>query len=149
MYISDFDESVEKIIEELNTKTSKPLVLYINSMWGSMATSIVLANMIINGSRKVYTYNVGVCYSAAMILFLAWHQRYGYEWCSFMQHPTSVEWNMKYWEIKWQMKEFKYLEDKYKKIIESQCPSLLKYDFTKDVEYFGYEEAKDLWIITN
>jgi hypothetical protein len=32
MYISDFDESVEKIIEELNTKTSKPLVLYINSM---------------------------------------------------------------------------------------------------------------------
>ena len=95
------NESVKPIIELNslimdNDKVSKSvdvpqtINIYINSDGGSVLDAFALVDIILHSKIPINTYAVGLCCSAATLIYLAGHKRYAYKHTTFIFHPTSA-----------------------------------------------------------
>lgn len=84
---------IEKIIETdtMQTKTVNTINLYINSEGGSVPDAFGLVDIILNSNTVINTYCVGLCCSAATLVYLAGNRRYAYEHSTFVFHNISSD----------------------------------------------------------
>ena len=74
------------IMESMEDSKTKPVSLYINSTGGCSSDALALYDYIKHCELEINTYAMGICHSAALILFLAGNRRYTYKHASFMWH---------------------------------------------------------------
>lgn len=68
----------------------KPISIYIDSNGGSIESTLMLVNTMINSKTPVYTINVGWAYSSAGLILAAGHKRYGFPGTSVLVHSGSM-----------------------------------------------------------
>lgn len=64
----------------------KPITLYINTNGGSLYSANSLISLIQNSITPVHTVNLGVCFSAGFLLFIAGKKRYALDNSVFLLH---------------------------------------------------------------
>jgi ATP-dependent Clp protease protease subunit len=106
------DESVAKVVkwilyENLNSKETKTLTLYINSTGGDLYQAFALIDVMKNSHHIIRTVGVGSVMSAAFLIFASGDNghRYASSNASFMCHQFSETTEGKYHDIKATMKE--------------------------------------------
>lgn len=70
--------------------TRRPIVLYISSQGGDEAVCDALIDAIRTSDTPVYTVNIGICYSAGFLIFVAGRKRYAMPRSTFLLHDGSV-----------------------------------------------------------
>lgn len=74
-------EDCETPIEE-----RQPIILYINSLGGSVSSGLSVIDAIIQSKTPVYTVNLGECCSMAFHIFIAGHKRFTMPHSEFLLH---------------------------------------------------------------
>ncbi len=74
---------------ELPVDKRKPIQIYINSNGGEISAAFALYDVILLSKTPVYGINVGYAFSAAFIVLLACHRRYGTPHSWYMMHRGS------------------------------------------------------------
>lgn len=69
----------------------QPIYLFINSVGGEMSAAFALYNTIITSKTPVYGINMSYAFSAAFIVLLACHRRFGMPYSAYMMHSGSSE----------------------------------------------------------
>lgn len=88
--LTDIVDILNGIIEEdSKIKNPQPVHIYINSVGGDVNTGVTIAKILLKMSAPIYTYNLGLCLSAAMYIFLSGSRRFTFDHCSFMVHATT------------------------------------------------------------
>lgn len=64
----------------------KPIILYINSVGGSLVDGYGIIDAILMSETPVYTVNLAQCASMAFLVFIAGHKRYAMPHSEFMMH---------------------------------------------------------------
>lgn len=78
----------------LEEKDRKPILLYINSLGGSVPDGYALIDAIMTSKTPVYTINQGYCYSMGFLIFLAGNKRYSMPNSTYLMHDgSSVAWD--------------------------------------------------------
>lgn len=96
IHISDtIDFNLQKstitLLHDLNLEDSeKPIHVFINCLGGSLDMSLVLFDLFRASRAPVYTYNMGMAYSAGFVVFLGGVKRFTTVNASFMLHPPQV-----------------------------------------------------------
>lgn len=72
----------------------KPIHIMINSPGGIVYDAFALINIIRAYKTPIYTYAVGKCQSAAMLVLVAGHYRYAYPYSKMMIHQISANSNL-------------------------------------------------------
>lgn len=70
----------------LPVEERKPIVIYINSVGGAITSAFSLIDIIEQSITPVYTVNLGICYSAAFLIFIAGKKRYSLKRSTFLCH---------------------------------------------------------------
>lgn len=71
------------------TKEREPIILYINTLGGSVSDGFSLIDFILESKTPVYTVNQGVCYSMGFLIFLSGDKRYSMNNSTFLMHDGS------------------------------------------------------------
>ena len=78
------------ILNESKGTNKEPIHLYINSNGGDVTSTLSLIDVIRKTDIPVYTYNMGICFSAAFYLFLAGEKRFTTKTALFMYHQITI-----------------------------------------------------------
>jgi len=73
-----------------NSNENIDLSIYINSAGGNIKDALSLYKMLKNSNLKIETIITCICYSAAILLFLAGVDRIVYPWSTMLIHDVSV-----------------------------------------------------------
>ena len=97
----DSDKNTNDIIKKILTynradadikpKDREPIFIYISCKGGSVASGLELIDAIELSQTPVYTIVTGMCYSMALYVFLAGHERVCFPHSSFLIHDGSVD----------------------------------------------------------
>ena len=145
---------IEKIIETDSTspKTITTIHLYINSEGGSVTDAFALVDVILNSNIVINTYCVGLCCSAATLIYLAGNRRYAYEHSTFIFHNTSSDTeNMHREDLEEYNKWLKVLEEWEFKLWDNTTENKWLYDiitYSKE-RRLTTQQAMDLNIVTD
>lgn len=119
------EENVQSCIkwilyENLDTKSSKTLTLYINSTGGDLYQAFALIDVMKSSAHTIRVIGVGAVMSAAFLIFASGDkgQRYAAQNTSFMCHQFSSSVEAKYHDIKAEMKENESLNTKMVNILK-------------------------------
>lgn len=130
----------------LKSEDRKPILLYLNSLGGSVPDGYALIDAIMTSKTPVYTINQGYCYSMGFLIFLAGCKRYGMPNSTFLMHDgSSVAWDSTA-KLKDRMDfETHQVEERTKKYIMSRTTiNENLYNEKYRVEWYFYpEEAKE------
>lgn len=74
-----------KLIEE-----RQPIIVYLNSLGGSVSDGYALIDAIQLSETPVYTVNLGVCFSMGLLIFMAGHKRYAMPHSEFLLHDGQI-----------------------------------------------------------
>ena len=138
--------------ENLDTRESKKLTLYINSEGGNLYQSFALIDVMNKSRHPITVIGLGVVMSSAFLIFAAGTkgERYAAKNCSFMIHQFHDTLVGKYHEHRSAMKESETCIDRMSEILE-QATGLTrskirsKFLSPSDV-YFNAEEMIELGI---
>lgn len=72
--------------KDIPVKDRKPIVLFINSVGGSVSDGWGLIDAIITSKTPVYTVNLALCASMAFLVYIAGHERYSMPHAEFLMH---------------------------------------------------------------
>lgn len=72
------------------TNERKPIILYINSLGGTVAEGYSLIDTILLSKTPVYTVNLASAASMAFLIFIAGHKRYSLPHSEFLIHDGSI-----------------------------------------------------------
>lgn len=75
-----------RIDKNIPVEERKPIRLYINSPGGSIIEGFSLIDCIRLSKTPVYTINLGMCFSMALLIFMAGHKRYSFPHSEFLLH---------------------------------------------------------------
>ena len=108
------------VYENLNTKQSKVLTLYINSTGGDLYQAFALIDIMRNSQHPIRTVGIGSVMSAAFLIFASGTQgeRYAAKNTSFMCHQYSDATEGKHHDLKATMKEGEYCNQKMVNILK-------------------------------
>ena len=129
-------ENIDKCIkwityENLDTKQSKILTLYVNSTGGDLYQAFALIDVMNTSEYKIRTIGIGSVMSAAFLIVAAGSkgERYIAQNCSCMCHQFSSGTDGKYHDLKAEMKETELLNTKMIDILVAttgKMPSYVK-----------------------
>jgi len=132
--------------KDIPPEKRKPIILYINTNGGSVSNCFSLIDSIETSKSPVYTVNVGCCYSAGFLIFLAGHQRYTLPNSTFLMHDGS---SGAFWEVSSKLRDrISFEEDQIDLRIRHHIAKNSNitdefYDEQYRVEWYFYpEEAK-------
>lgn len=140
-------EVIEQIGVEKQNKNPDKIRIYISHCWWSVNEALVLNRIMRDSWLEIETYNVWACYSSAFTVFMWGSKRFGYDWCTFMQHPSFTDWWSYHNEAKESVKDANYLQKVHKEMLKEVCPKIAEIDFTKETRFWWYREAKRLGIV--
>ena len=90
------DNSVYRIMDYNRQDKGKPIeerqpiVVYLNSLGGSVSDGYALIDAIQLSETPVYTVNLGVCFSMGLLIFMAGHKRYAMPHSEFLLHDGQI-----------------------------------------------------------
>lgn len=120
------EESIQNCIkwiayENLDTKQSKTLTLYINSTGGNLYQAFALIDVMQTSYHQIRVIGIGSVMSAAFLIFAAGTKglRYAAPHTSFMCHQFTSGGEAKYHDIKAEMKENESLNSKMVNILKA------------------------------
>ena len=87
---NDTSKIIFFIMNEYRGNNKEPIHIYINSTGGDAISTLGLVDIISRIDIPIYTYNIGLCYSAAFFLFLAGKKRFTTKHALFMYHQTMA-----------------------------------------------------------
>lgn len=87
-YIRFFNKQDER--NNVPVEKRKPILLYIDSIGGSLIDTLSMIDAIEMSRTPVYTIAVGACYSGGFFTFIAGHKRFSYPHASFLYHEGST-----------------------------------------------------------
>lgn len=128
----------------------KPILLYINSGGGSICDGYGLIDAIRTSKTPVYTVNVGLCASMALLVFIAGHKRFTMPHSEFLLHDGSIgaiDSAAKFKDMmKFQEEQIEAMTKEY--ILSRTNIGEQKYDEQYRIEwYFLPTEAKELGVV--
>lgn len=128
----------------------KPILLYLNSLGGSVPSGLSLTDAIKLSKTPVYTINLGVCYSMTLYVFMVGHRRFSLPHSEFLLHEGQLSG----WDSTNKLRDLVefhtgQVEDKIKNIVmEHSSISSELYDSNIRKEwYFLPDEGKELGIV--
>ena len=68
----------------------RPILIYENSVGGSIIACFSLIDTILISDTPIYTVNIGVCFSAALLVYMAGHKRYSMQHSQFLLHEGQI-----------------------------------------------------------
>lgn len=74
----------------ISPENRQPIWLFIDSPGGSLSEAMALVDVIEASETPVYTVAVGMCASAAFLIFLAGHRRFAFKYTTFMMHDGRM-----------------------------------------------------------
>jgi len=87
---TEASEDAIQLLYDLNIEsTTKPIHVLINSQGGSLEACLALYALFSSSCAPIWTYNVGIAYSAGLIAFLAGERRFATKSCAFLAHPPK------------------------------------------------------------
>ena len=114
-------EAIKWIVyENIDSKTAKQLTLYINSQGGDLYQAFALIDTMRNSKHPVRTIGLGQIMSAAFLIFAAGEkgERYIAKNTGIMCHQYSDTTEGKHHDLKAQMKEGEYCNDRMLQILK-------------------------------
>ena len=90
------DNSVYRIMDYNRQDKGKPIeerqpiVVYLNSLGGSVSDGYALIDAIQLSETPVCTVNLGVCFSMGLLIFMAGHKRYAMPHSEFLLHDGQI-----------------------------------------------------------
>lgn len=111
------------VYENLETTKHKTLTLYINSTGGDLYQAFALIDVINNSNHSVRTIGLGSIMSAAFLIFVSGTkgERYIAPNTGIMCHQFTEGIDAKYHDIKAQMKESEYCNQRMLNILKDAC----------------------------
>lgn len=76
--------------KDIDPKDRKPIKLLIDSSGGWLEGGLMIADAIRLSKTPVYTINMGIAYSAGLLVFIAGHRRFCYPSSTFLFHEGST-----------------------------------------------------------
>lgn len=148
MILNDIDEVTAEAVSHLirfwnkadkdvDPKDRKPITLLIDSPGGWLEGGLMIADSIRLSKTPVYTVNMGIAYSAGLLVFITGHRRYCYPSASFLFHEGSTVTGM--------MDAGKFRN--YAEFYEQAILRMKKYflEYTDMTEELYQEKKKDDW----
>lgn len=152
--IDDVVVNILKINQEdqlIPIKERKPIKIYINTNGGDVKSMFSLIDMIKISKTPIHTINLGKCYSAGFLIFIAGNKRYALPTSTFLLHEGTTGWydsNSKFFD----MVDFcKNLDNVIEKFVLSQTTiskSLYEKKYQREWYMFPYE-AKRYGVVTD
>ena len=128
-----------------------PISIYINTNGGLCYDALGLADIMMTSKTPIYTFAMGKCMSAGLILFLSGERRYCTRNTTFMYHNLSHTVTGTYGKILEDVEEDMRLEDRMDALVTSRCKITDKMIATckkeKSNMYIDAEQAKKLNIV--
>ena len=108
-----------------NNKNVSEYIVYLSTLGGSPFSALNLYSFLKSLPQKTTVYNMGTVYSAGVILFLGFQNRFGVADCSFMIHQTTTPkapWPefMSVSDLKTEMEKLKSTDERTHLIIEKE-----------------------------
>lgn len=75
-----------RLDKDLKLEERTPITLYVNTDGGLLYSANTLISLIQNSTTPVHTVNLGRCFSAGFLIFIAGHQRYSLDSGIFLLH---------------------------------------------------------------
>lgn len=75
-----------RLDRDIDIEDREPIRLYINSPGGSVIDGFSLIDCIKLSKTPVYTINLGMCFSMALLVFMAGHKRFSFPHSEFLLH---------------------------------------------------------------
>ena len=148
MILNDIDEVTAEAVSHLirfwnkadkdvDPKDRKPITLLIDSPGGWLEGGLMIADSIRLSKTPVHTVNMGIAYSAGLLVFITGHRRYCYPSASFLFHEGSTVTGM--------MDAGKFRN--YAEFYEQAILRMKKYflEYTDMTEELYQEKKKDDW----
>jgi ATP-dependent protease ClpP protease subunit len=97
-------------------------VVYLTTLGGSPFSALNLYNFLKSLPQTTTVYNMGTVYSAGVIFFLGFQNRFGVPDCSFMIHPTTTSRNfipetLSVFDLSTELEKLKATDDKTHEVI--------------------------------
>jgi ATP-dependent Clp protease protease subunit len=135
----------------LDSQDTTPIHIYINSEGGSVYDLMSMLNSIGSIKAPVYTYCLGLCASAAAVLFAAGIKRYVLKFSRLMLHQPHGNARGQATDISIQSKEINYVKKTINEFIAKRTgltPKKVSLITNRD-SYFSAEEAVKLGFATD
>lgn len=135
---------------ENNLKVSqrKPIRIYLNTYGGNVDPAMSLSNLIQISKTPVYIYNLGVCASAGVLIFLSGHKRYALKGSKFLIHEGEIGLSGQSTKVMENLEAIKQQEKEIENYIISKTNIDKKlYNKNRKKEWWISSEAKDLGIV--
>lgn len=132
----------------LKVEERKPIRILINTYGGLVDPAMSLANLIQISKTPVYIYNLGVCASAGVLIFLSGHKRYNLKGSKFLIHEGEVGMTGQTTKVIENLETIKKQEKEIEDYIISKTKIDKKlYNKNRKKEWWISTESKDLGIV--
>lgn len=147
-----FDEesvnTLKKELLRLNSQSTEPITIMINSTGGEVGPLLTLYGIIQNLSCQVVTVAAGYCYSAGAFLLLMGDVRVALPETRIMMHEISGGISSKLHEVEIDIKETKILQNIINKLVKKKTKIKKPSEWLKEDKYLSVKEALALNILT-
>ena len=138
----------EDFENNLEVSQRKPIRIYLNTYGGNVDPAMSLSNLIQISKTPVYIYNLGVCASAGVLIFLSGHKRYALKGSKFLIHEGEIGLSGQSTKVMENLEAIKQQEKEIENYIISKTNIDKKlYNKNRKKEWWISSEAKDLGIV--
>ena len=138
----------EDFENNLEVSQRKPIRIYLNTYGGNVDPAMSLSNLIQISKTPVYIYNLGVCASAGVLIFLSGHKRYALKGSKFLIHEGEIGLSGQSKKVMENFEAIKQQEKGIENYIISKTNIDKKlYNKNRKKEWWISSEAKDLGIV--
>lgn len=138
----------EDFENNLEVSQRKPIRIYLNTYGGNVDPAMSLSNLIQISKTPIYIYNLGVCASAGVLIFLSGHKRYALKGSKFLIHEGEIGLSGQSTKVMENLEAIKQQEKEIENYIISKTNIDKKlYNKNRKKEWWISSEAKDLGIV--